>query len=42
MYLWKTEATLSLWQIQGCFSASSALIRLAGFTVSIWLIRFLA
>ena len=41
-HLWNTEATLSLWQIQGCFRASSARILLAGFTVSIWLIRFLA
>merc|ERR1719323_2615535 len=40
--LWNTEATRSLWQIQGCFSASSALILLAGLTVNIWLIRFLA
>merc|ERR1719228_1469119 len=40
--LWNTLATLSLWQIQGCFRASSARILLAGFTVSIWLIRFFA
>merc|ERR1719460_3537505 len=40
--LWNTLATLSLWQIQGCFRASSARILLAGLTVSIWLIRFFA
>lgn len=40
--LWSVEATRSRWQIQGCFSASSAVIRLAGFTVSIELIRFFA
>ncbi len=29
-------------QIQGCFKASIALILFAGFTVNIWLIKFLA
>lgn len=29
-------------QIHGCFSASAAVIRLLGFTVSIWLIKFFA
>jgi len=38
----KVEATRSRWHIQGCLSASAAVIRLAGFTVSIELIRFLA
>lgn len=38
----KVEATRSRWQIQGCFSASAAVMRLAGFTVSIELIRFFA
>lgn len=35
-------ATRSRWQIQGCFNASAAVIRFAGFTVSIEFIKFLA
>ncbi len=40
--LCRVEATLSRWQIHGCLSASAAVIRFAGFTVSIELIRFFA
>ena len=38
----RVEATRSRWQIHGCFSASAAVMRFAGFTVSIELIRFFA
>lgn len=40
--LWRVDATRSRWHIQGCFKASVAVIRLAGFTVNIELIKFLA
>ena len=36
------DATRSRWQIQGCFNASAAVIRFAGLTVSIELIKFFA
>uniref|UniRef100_A0A6B0UQA6 Secreted protein n=1 Tax=Ixodes ricinus TaxID=34613 RepID=A0A6B0UQA6_IXORI len=38
----RVEATRSRWQIQGCFKASAAVILLAGLTVSMLLMRFLA
>lgn len=38
----RVEATRSRWHIHGCFNASAAVIRLAGLTVNIELIRFLA
>ena len=38
----RVEATLSRWQIHGCFSAPAAVILFAGFTVSIESIRFFA
>lgn len=37
----KTESE-KLTQIHGCFNASEAVMRLYGFTVNIWLIKFLA
>ncbi len=37
-----SKGTTTLTQIQGCFKASSERILLAGLTVNIWLIKFLA
>jgi len=39
---WRVDATRSLWQIQGCLRACSAVILRPGGTVSIELIRFFA